>query len=193
MAKRKTTKRKCKRVSRAKARFSSGKKKGKLKPGCRYLKGDGAQCCTGPKKGKGRKKKAGKKKRKRTGAAKRARKGVKPHTPKMDVLNAWRRRWKADRSCGGKKAALQKIFVQFKHMQHFKPSKGGEPARARRWNRWMREYHNKVAQTSAFCGRPLRPASGSRTTSGRSPFPRATDGIGGHPCASPNPPRWCNK
>lgn len=31
-------------VSRSKATYSSGKKKGRLKPGCRFVKGGGARC-----------------------------------------------------------------------------------------------------------------------------------------------------
>lgn len=176
-----------KRVSRKAAQTS----KGRLRKGCRYLKGDGARCCP-----KGYKKTAKRKagKRKRTGAAKRARKGVAPRTPRMDVLNAWRRQFKARQSCGGKKEALANIFKQFKHMDSANPRTGAK--RAKRWNRWMSEYHKKLAVASAFCKRPLRPASGASggyQYSGRSPFPRATNGLKGHPCASPRPPAWCNK
>jgi hypothetical protein len=35
----------CKKVSRAAAVRKSGPKKGRLSPGCRFLKGNGARCC----------------------------------------------------------------------------------------------------------------------------------------------------
>ena len=53
------------RVSRAAAQVKSGPKKGKLKPGCRYLKGDGAMCSGSTRKRK-TKRKGRKKASKRT-------------------------------------------------------------------------------------------------------------------------------
>ena len=173
------------RVTRAKAVFKSGPKKGKLKPGCRYLKGDGAICKTATEMQKRAKKKG---KRKRTGAASRARKGVAPRTPRMDRLNAWRKRWKTSRNCGEKKRALREIQQQFKHMAA-RPakSKRGESkgaAAQRRWNRWKSEYRNKLVVTERFCtGRPARVVG-----------PVMVDGLGGkkpHPCATARPPAWC--
>jgi hypothetical protein len=182
-------KRGCKRVSRKKARFASGKKKGKLKPGCRYLKGDGAQCCPPGSTKKGRKTGRKKRKRRATGAARRARKGVAPRTPKMDRLNQWRRAWKSG-TCGQKRAALQQIKKQFQHMAYKDPKpKRGESvgqARQRRWKRWQSEYNNKLRMTASQCtGRPAR--------SFRPVGPAMVSGIGGHPCGSASPPAWCRK
>lgn len=45
--KKSTAKGKWKRVSRKAATHQSGKKKGRLKPGCKFIKGDGAMCRSG--------------------------------------------------------------------------------------------------------------------------------------------------
>ncbi len=75
-AKKKAKKRakpKCKRVSRKAAQRSSGPNKGRLKPGCRYLKGDGARCCPTGKK-TSRKKTSRKKTRRKAAKKKTAKK-----------------------------------------------------------------------------------------------------------------------
>ena len=179
----------CKRVSR-KAAQRSVKGRTVLKKGCRYLKGDGAQCCPpGAKKKTARK---GKGKRKRSGAASRARKGVKPNTPLMDRLNDWRREWKRAPTCRAKNEALRNIKIMFRQMATRPVSKKrGESeldARNRRWSRWQGEYTNKLHQTSAACQ-----GVSARQVPRPSRDTMTVDGLKGHPCASARPPAWCNK
>lgn len=181
------------RVSRAKAVHKSGPRKGKLRPGCRYIKGDGADCKKAP-----RKKPRGKprrKKRRVTGAARRARRGVAPATPSMNRLNAWRRYFRDARSCGEKRKAVRAIKKQLQHMARkpAKPKRGESQGAAatRRWKRWQSEYKNKLEQTEAFCSG--RPRSKQRMVG-----PGMVNGLSAtakkkHPCTRPNPPPWCNK
>lgn len=183
------------RVSRAKAVYKSGPKKGKLKPGCRFIKGDGADCKkvgkkTTKKRGKGRKRKG--RKRKVTGAARRARRGVAPRTPSMNALNVLRRRFHGASSCGQKRAALRAIKKQFQKMAR-KPAKvkRGEnqgTASRRRWRRWQSEYKNKLESTEMFCTGRRTKAVGPMMVSGLSASEKKK-----HPCARKNPPRWCKK
>lgn len=183
------------RVSRKKATYQSGKKKGKLKPGCRFIKGDGADCKStkGKLKRKSRRKTKRKgRKRKVTGAARRARKGVAPRTPRMNRLNEWRRAFKRARSCGDKRKALRNIKKQFQHMAA-RPakSKRGESqgqASRRRWRRWQSEYRNKLEQTEAFCTGRRTKAVGPMMVNGLSAAQKKK-----HPCARSNPPAWCKK
>jgi hypothetical protein len=179
--------RNCKRVSRDKARRKSGPNKGQLNPGCRYIKGDGAQCCTpGAKKGKAKK---GTTKRK---ATKRKRKGTKPNTPAMDALNSVRRAFKSASSCKDKRVALRALKKRFQFMAK-KPAnkKRGESqgaASTRRWGRWQSEYKNKLNQTESLCsGRKTR-VVGPGMVSGLS-----AAGKKKHPCTRANPPAWCGK
>jgi len=60
-------------------------------------------------------------------------------------------------------------------------------ARNRRWSRWGAEYNNKARMTTASCmGARARDVPRMATE-------MTVDGIGGHPCARPNPPAWCKK
>lgn len=186
------------RVSRKKAVYQSGPKKGRLKPGCKYIKGDGAECKSTSKKSSRKKGGSRTKKRKATGAAKRARKGVGPRTPRMDRLNAWRRAFKSAGTCQQKREALRALKTQFQHMaaQPAKTKRGESQGQAasRRWSKWQSEYRNKVEETEAFCsGRPRK--------SMRYVGPGMVNGLSGskrggkkkHPCATANPPAWCGR
>lgn len=208
MAKKKTTKKTavgCKRVSR---KAAQRKVKGRtvLKKGCRYLKGDGAQCCPtgGGSRGKGKGKKAAtgrSKKRKVTGAAKRARRGQAPSTPMMARLNEWRRIWASATTCPESKKALQAIRQQMRHMDSkpATPKRGetAEAARARRMKRWNSEYMNKLRITDGVClGLSRKQMEGlGRGPSGARGRGRGLSGTGKkkHPCATANPPAWCGR
>lgn len=172
------------RVSRKKAQVKSGPNKGKLKKGCRYLKGDGA-ICKSPGKAK---KKTSSRKRRRTGAAARARKGVAPATPNMNYLNVMRRRFKQG-NCADKKKALREIRQIFRIMarKNAKKKRGEsqDQANARRSNRWSSEFSKKTRATAEFC------KGGSTSPRRVSAGERAFRSVGGHPCASANPPKWC--
>lgn len=181
----------CKRVSRANAVRKSGKKKGKLKEGCRYIKGDGAMCCPpGSKKSSSKKSRGRKKSSKKRRSSKR--KGKRPNTPQMDSLNAVRRAWKSASTCREKREALRALKKRFTFMarqparQRRGESQGA--AASRRWSRWKSEYRNKLEATEYSC-------SGRRT---RAVGPVMVNGLSAaqkkkHPCARMNPPAWCNK
>ncbi len=165
---------KCKRVSRDAAKWKSGNKKGKLRPGCKYLKGDGVHCCPSPKAGavvkgqpakKATKKRSGRRKA-RSVKRKSSRKGTRPATPNMNYLNLIRRRWKAG-DCRDKRKTLREIRKLFEVMSQkpAKQKKGESQSQAakRRWNRWQNEFQNKLIATEEHC-------KGSKGPYTRGPF-----------------------
>ncbi|HMO94953.1 MAG TPA: hypothetical protein PKD27_02465 [Tepidiformaceae bacterium] len=199
------------RVSRKKATYQSGPKKGGLKPGCRFIKGDGADCGGTKSATKTRKKTSKKKKskskskhpcsrpnppawcnkgKKKTSGKKRRSSGPKRALPEgMVRLQEWRRAFNASSTCPQAREALRNLKQQFKYLAS-KPAtkKRGESqdaANTRRWNRWVSEYNNKLRTTEGIClGLTRSQMSGLGKASGKSKK---------HPCARPNPPAWCNR
>lgn len=177
-------------VPKSKAMYSSGAKKGRLRKGCRWS-GRGARCTPDVAARLGVSKGKAKKGRKRGGRGQTPM-NLRPKSPMAAqnrnvflALQESRTRFrKMATTCEEKKWSGRKIIQALQYMMRL-PAKGKLDL-ARRNKRYHTEMERVAKETIGFCNK-----QGTRTDwrAGAA----SGGGFTGHPCASPNPPKWCNK